>query len=331
MLASSCLFLHERSAPLGTMTVPMKPVRAPTTTASPDLGALAALMKRHVPTDGIHATAIPQLVLIRASEPTTPLHALHAPALCIVAQGRKQVLLANELYVYGTAQCLVASVDLPVTGQIVEASSSRPYLCFRLDLEPGQLGDMMMEAALDVSPTKGLARGLALGPVGAPLLDAATRLVRLLDTPRDIPVLAPLFIREILYRLLADDHTAKLRRIAMADARLHSVTRAIHWLKEHYAAPMRIEQLARTVHMSPSALHAHFKSVTSMSPLQYQKQLRLQEARRLMLAHPMDAAMAGHSVGYESPSQFSREYSRMFGAPPSRDIARLRESLGAVP
>jgi len=308
----------------------MTTARPPANLASPDLDALATLLKRHTPTDGIHPTAIPRLVLIRASEPSTPLHTLHAPALCIVAQGRKQVLLADELHVYGPDQCLVASVDLPVTGQITEASPDRPYLCLRLDLEPGQLGDMMMEAGLEAPAAGELARGLALGPVGAPLLDAATRLARLLDTPRDIPVLAPLVIREILYRLLSGDNTARLRRIAMADSRLHAVTRAIHWIKEHYAAPMRIEQLARTVHMSPSALHHHFKSVTSMSPLQYQKQLRLQEARRLMLARTMDAAMAGHSVGYESPSQFSREYSRMFGAPPSRDIARLRESLGVT-
>ncbi|RKH34714.1 AraC family transcriptional regulator [Corallococcus praedator] len=303
----------------------------PAPALNPHLSALATLLKRHAPTDGIHATAIPRLVLIRASEPTTPLHALHAPALCIVAQGRKQVLLADESYVYGPDQCLVASVDLPVTGQVVEASSATPYLCFRLDLEPGQLGDLMMEAQLETPASRGMVRGLALGPVGAPLLDATARLVRLLDTPRDIPVLAPLVIREILYRLLSGENSERLRRIALADSRLESVTRAIHWLKAHYTAPLRIERLARTVHMSPSALHHHFKSVTAMSPLQYQKQLRLQEARRLMLAQAMDAAMAGHSVGYESPSQFSREYSRLFGAPPSRDIARLRESLATTP
>ncbi|MCY1043658.1 AraC family transcriptional regulator [Corallococcus sp. bb12-1] len=306
------------------------------TTARPDpalnphLSELATLVKRHAPTDGLHATAIPRLVLIRASEPTLPLHALHAPALCIVAQGRKQVLLAGESYVYGPDQCLVASVDLPVTGQVVEATSARPYLCFRLDLEPGQLGALMMEARLEAPASRGRVRGLALGPVGAPLLDATARLVRLLDTPRDIPVLAPLVIREILYRLLSGENSARLRQIALADSRLESVTRAIHWLKAHYTAPLRIERLARTVHMSPSALHHHFKSVTAMSPLQYQKQLRLQEARRLMLAQAMDAAMAGHSVGYESSSQFSREYSRLFGAPPSRDIARLRESLAVT-
>ncbi|NOK16207.1 AraC family transcriptional regulator [Corallococcus carmarthensis] len=307
------------------------PTARPDSALSPHLSELATLLERHTPTDGIHATAIPRVVLIRASRPTTPLHALHEPALCIVARGRKQVLLGDELYVYGPDQCLVASVDLPVTGQVVEASPAAPYLCFRLDLEPGQLGSLMMEAELEAAGPTDMVRGLALGPVGAPLLDATARLVRLLDTPRDIPVLAPLIIREILYRLLSGENSERLRRIAVADSRRDSVTRAIHWLKEHYAAPLRIERLARAVHMSPSALHHHFKSVTAMSPLQYQKQLRLQEARRLMLAQAMDAAMAGHSVGYESPSQFSREYSRMFGAPPSRDIARLRESLASAP
>ncbi|MCY1035253.1 AraC family transcriptional regulator [Corallococcus sp. BB11-1] len=302
----------------------------PASPLNPHLSALSTLLKRHAPTDGIHATAIPRLVLIRASRPTTPLHVLHEPALCIVAQGRKQVLLGDESYVYGPDQCLVASVDLPVTGQVIEASPAMPYLCFRLDLEPGQLGALMMEAQLEAPASRGMGRGLALGPVDPALLDATARLVRLLDTPRDIPVLAPLVIREILYRLLSAENSARLRQIAMADSRQESVTRAIHWLKAHYAAPLRIERLARAVHMSPSALHHHFKSVTAMSPLQYQKQLRLQEARRLMLAQAMDAAMAGHSVGYESPSQFSREYSRMFGAPPSRDIARLRQSLGAT-
>ncbi|WP_141322968.1 AraC family transcriptional regulator [Myxococcus sp. AB025B] len=306
--------------------------RAPPSASAPNpsLDELATLLARHTPADGIHATAIPRLSLIRAAEPTPELHALQAAALCIVAQGRKQVLLGDDVYVYGTDQCLVASMDLHVTGQVIEATPARPYLCFRLDLEPGQLSSLMMEAALEAPEDRGVARGLALGPVAAPLLDATSRLVRLLDTPRDIPVLAPLITREILYRLLSGENTARLRRIAMADSRLDAIARAIHWLKAHYTAPLRIEDLARTVHMSPSALHHHFKSVTAMSPLQYQKQLRLQEARRRMLAEAMDAAMAGHSVGYESPSQFSREYSRMFGAPPSRDIARLRESLGAV-
>lgn len=171
-----------------------------------------------------------------------------------------------------------------------------------------------------------LGPGMAVNPMDPQLLDAVIRLLRLLDSPHDIPILAPLVEREILYRLLSSEHGARLRQIALADHRLESVNRAISWLKRNYAEPFRIETVAREARMSASALHHHFKTVTAMSPLQYQKQIRLQEARRLMLAQAMDAATASHSVGYESPSQFSREYSRMFGAPPSRDIARLKHN-----
>ncbi|MFP2958015.1 AraC family transcriptional regulator N-terminal domain-containing protein [Myxococcus sp. 1LA] len=288
---------------------------------------LAHLMERHTPSDGIHPTAIPRVFLIRAARPSEPLHALHEPALCIVAQGRKQVMLADELFVYGPEQCLVVSVDLPVTGQVIEATPASPYLCLRVDLDPGQLSDVMLEAALEPSGPKPHGPGMSLSPAEPSLLDAATRLVRLLDTPRDIAFLAPLFIREMLYRLLSSDHGARLRHIALAGERLDSVNRAITWLKHHYTEPLRIEKLARVAHMSTSALHHHFKSLTAMSPLQYQKHLRLQEARRLMLGQALDAASAGHSVGYESPSQFNREYSRLFGAPPARDISRLRGAL----
>ncbi|ATB50312.1 AraC family transcriptional regulator [Corallococcus macrosporus] len=284
-------------------------------------------MERHTPADGIHPTAIPRVFLIRAARPSEPLHALHEPALCIVAQGRKQVLLADELFVYGPEQCLVVSVDLPVTGQVIEATPRSPYLCLRVDLDPGQLSAVMLEAALEPSGPKPRGPGMSLSPAEPALLDAATRLVRLLDSPRDISFLAPLFIREMVYRLLASDHGARLRHIALAGERLDSVNRAITWLKHHYTEPLRIEQLARVAHMSTSALHHHFKSLTAMSPLQYQKHLRLQEARRLMLGQALDAASAGHSVGYESPSQFNREYSRLFGAPPARDISRLRGTL----
>ncbi|WP_238540036.1 AraC family transcriptional regulator [Corallococcus macrosporus] len=284
-------------------------------------------MERHTPADGIHPTAIPRVFLIRAARPSEPLHALHEPALCIVAQGRKQVLLADELFVYGPEQCLVVSVDLPVTGQVIEATPRAPYLCLRVDLDPGQLSAVMLEAALEPSGPKPRGPGMSLSPAEPALLDAATRLVRLLDSPRDIAFLAPLCIREMVYRLLASGHGARLRHIALAGERLDSVNRAITWLKHHYTEPLRIEQLARVAHMSTSALHHHFKSLTAMSPLQYQKHLRLQEARRLMLGQALDAASAGHSVGYESPSQFNREYSRLFGAPPARDISRLRGTL----
>jgi AraC-like DNA-binding protein len=285
---------------------------------------LAALIAQNSSADSVQATAIERLFLIHSSQPTAPLHALHEPALCIVAQGKKQVMLANELYLYGSDQCLVVSIDLPVVGQVIEATPAVPYLCLRLDLEPGELGTLMMEAKLDAPGNQRPGPGLSLSRVSPQLLDAAIRLVRLLETPQDIAILAPLIVREIVYRLLSSEHSARLRQIALADNRLQSINRAISWLKGNYSKAFRIDEIAREACMSPSALHHHFKSVTAMSPLQYQKQLRLQEARRLMLGQGMDAATASHYVGYESPSQFSREYRRLFGAPPLRDIARLK-------
>lgn len=300
---------------------------APHTTVNQQQSELARLIERHVNADGIHTTPIPRLALLRTSQVTEPLPVVYEPALCLVAQGRKQVILANEIYLYGPEQFLVTSVDLPVMGQVIEASPSQPYLCVRLELEAGQLSALLMETGLDKTPSSSgsvLALGLTVQPLEPQLLDAALRLLRLLETPHDIPILAPLIEREILYRLLSGPFNERLRQIALADNRLQSVNRAIHWLKHNYAAPFRIETIAREARLSPSALHHSFKAVTAMSPLQYQKQLRLQEARRLMLGQALDAATASHSVGYESPSQFSREYSRLFGAPPSRDIARLK-------
>jgi AraC-like DNA-binding protein len=291
---------------------------------------LASLIGRNIAADGMHATTIPRLFLMRASQLTEPLPTVYEPALCIVAQGRKQVMLADEVYFYGPEQCLVISVDLPVVGQVIEATPAAPYLCLRLDLDPGKLSAMMLEIGQGVTRNQRAERlrlGLSISPVDPPLLDAVARLARLLDTPKDIHILAPLIEREILYRLLSGEYSDRLRQIATADSRVVSVNRAISWLKQNYTAPFRIETIAREARLSPSALHHSFKSVTAMSPLQYQKQLRLQEARRLMLGHAMDAATASHQVGYESPSQFSREYSRLFGAPPSRDIARLKESV----
>src|SRR5262247_4222129 len=294
---------------------------------------LASLIGRNVEVDGMHATTIPRLFLMRASQLTEPLPAVYEPALCVVAQGRKQVMLADKVYFYGPEQCLVVSVDLPAVGQVIEATPAKPYLCMRLDLDPGQLSALMMEVGQGVTRNQRAERlrlGMSISPIDPPLLDAVVRLARLLETPKDIPILAPLVEREILYRLLSGEYSDRLRQIAMTDHRVVAVNRAISWLKRNYASPFRIETVAREARMSPSALHHSFKSVTAMSPLQYQKQIRLQEARRLMLGQAMDAATAGHSVGYESPSQFSREYSRLFGAPPSRDIARLKENVRAA-
>lgn len=285
--------------------------------------ALAEAIERSVCVDGVHPTAIPGMWLARMSEPSPPVHGVHEAAVCIIAQGRKQVMLGEEVYIYDHARFLVVSVDVPVVGQVIQASEAEPYLCVRLDIDPRRLNELILE--IDPGPVRNApAPSLALSATTPELFDAVVRMVRLLETPADIPVLAPLIQREILYRLLRTDQGPRLREIAACESRLGQVSRAILWLRSNYHRPFRMETLAAEARMSPSALHQHFKAVTAMSPLQYQKQLRLQEARRLILAQGLDAATAGHNVGYESPSQFSREYSRLFGAPPLRDATRLR-------
>lgn len=285
--------------------------------------SLTELIARCAKSDGVHETVIPRLALIRASNPSAPLYAVHKPAVCIITQGRKQVMLGEEIYAYGPERYLVVSADVPVVAFVTEATPDAPYLCFRLDLDPGLLGDLVLDSDLgrtDEAP----GRSLALEQVTPELIGAAGRLVALLDAPRDIPVLAPLAEREILYRLLLGSQAPRLRQIANPNSRLQGINRVIGWIRRHYQEPLRIEDMAHVARMSPSVLHQHFKAVTAMSPLQYQKQFRLQEARRLMLAQAMDAATASQSVGYESPTQFSREYSRLFGAPPKRDVSRMR-------
>lgn len=285
---------------------------------------LAALIARFAPTDGVHDTAIPRVKVVRLSQPSEPMHGLHEPALCIIAQGAKQVILGDQVYRYDASHCLVVSLDLPVIGQVIEATPEKPYLCVKLELDPAAIGALMLETAPLAEREPMPAPGLTLSPMTPALLDAAIRLTGLLASPADIPVLAPLAEREILYRLLTGEQAARLRQIAVAESKLQQVNRAIGWIKRNYRKPFSVEIVAAEARMSASALHQHFKAVTAMSPLQYQKQLRLQEARRLILANARDAASAGFEVGYESPSQFSREYSRLFGAPPLRDVARLR-------
>jgi AraC-like DNA-binding protein len=287
---------------------------------------LGRLIEQFAGTDGVHATAIPRVFLIRSSCPTDQLHAVQEPAVCFVAQGRKQVMAGQSVYVYDRAKYLIASVEIPIVGQIIEASPAAPYLCLRLDLEPAAIGALMLEAKVTGLANDAPGPALSLSSITPELLDAAIRLVRLLGVPRDIPVIAPLAEREILYRLLLGEQAPQLRQIAFAESKLQQINRAIGWIKRNYREPFSIDAVAAEARMSPSTFHEHFKSVTAMSPLQYQKQLRLQEARRLILSQSLDAATAGHVVGYESPSQFSREYKRTFGAPPARDIARLRDS-----
>lgn len=285
---------------------------------------LAALIARFAPTDGVHETAIPRVKIVRLSRPSEPMHGLHEPALCIIAQGAKQVILGDQIYHYDAAQCLIVSLDLPVIGQVIEATPDKPYLCVKLELDPGAIAALILESAPPAERELPPGPGLTVSSMTPALLDAVIRLTRLLASPADIPVLAPLAEREILYRLLTGEQAPRLRQIAVAESKLQHVNRAIGWIKRNYRKPFSVEIVAAEARMSPSALHLHFKAVTAMSPLQYQKQLRLQEARRLILANARDAASAGFEVGYESPSQFSREYSRLFGAPPLRDVARFR-------
>jgi AraC-like DNA-binding protein len=289
------------------------------------IDALAALIERYADGDGVHETPIPRMALFRASQPTQPIHGVQEPSLCLIAQGRKQVMLGEQVYLYDASSCLIVSVDVPVVGQVIEATPDAPYLCLRLDLDAQALASLMLELpAAPAAPPVGGALGIGVSAVTPALVGAACRLLALLEEPGDIGVIAPLVEREILYRLLTGPHGPRLRRIAMAESRLPQVNRAISWIKRHYDRPFSIERLADEAGMSPSALHLHFRAVTAMSPLQYQKQIRLQQARQRILAEGMDAAAAGFSVGYESPSQFSREYARLFGAPPLRDVARLR-------
>ena len=276
------------------------------------------------PRDGVHATAIEGLTLARLTRPSEPMHGLQQPALCIIAQGKKRVISGDRVVTYDEAKFLVATVDTPVVGQVIEASEERPYLSLKLDLDPAEITALLIEAGGVRAEAVEAEASIATSAVTDQLLDAAIRLVRLLETPDDISVLAPMVKRELLYRVLRSDQGTKLQQIAIAESRLQQVNRAIGWIKTNYRETFAIESVAAEARMSASALHVHFKAVTAMSPLQYQKQLRLQEARRLMLAEAVDAATAGHRVGYDSPSQFSREYARTFGAPPLRDVARLK-------
>ncbi|MCY1506120.1 HTH-type transcriptional activator RhaS [compost metagenome] len=287
---------------------------------------LVQLIERFTGQDGAQPTAIPGLTLFRASQPSEPLHCLYEPALGLVVQGRKQAVLGEETYHYGPSEYLVVSVDLPVIGQVTEASLEVPFLSLRLDLDPKEISALLMDLPIPPAAPQPCPRCLSVSGLGAPLQDAVLRLVRLLEAPEDIPALAPLVRREILYRLLRGEQCAQLRQIASSGTQGHRIGRAVNWLRQNFHQPLQIERLANEVNMSTSALHHHFKAMTAMSPLQFQKHLRLQEARRLMLVEALDAASAGGRVGYESPSQFSREYSRLFGAPPLRDIARLRQS-----
>jgi AraC-like DNA-binding protein len=287
---------------------------------------LAERIARIIPGDGM---VEPQrgLNFYRFSAPTGPLYGVSQPSLCVIAQGAKEVLLGEDLFRYDPAHYLLASVGLPVSGRVVEASADRPYLALRLILDPAVVASVMVEAGFPSPRGEAGVRGIDVSPLDASLLDTTVRLVRLLDSPEDYRILAPLVTREIVYRLLKGEQADRLRQMTSLGGQTHRIARAVERLRQELDKPLRIESIAKELAMSVSAFHHHFKAVTALSPLQFQKQLRLQEARRLLLAEDLDAAGAGFRVGYEDPSHFTRDYKRQFGEPPMRDVVRLREAV----
>ncbi|MHC1698931.1 MAG: AraC family transcriptional regulator N-terminal domain-containing protein [Geobacteraceae bacterium] len=293
------------------------------------LEALGKSIARCTEKEEQHTTAIPGLSLFRREEPTEPVTGMYEPSICLVAQGAKRVLLGDDTYVYDSHHYLITSVHLPTVVQIIEASREKPYLGLRLMLDLREISQLMADSNLPPPRAQQSSRGMATGEVTLPLLTAFQRLIDLLAEQQDIPILAPVIQREIIYRLLVGDQGDRLRQIASAGSQSHQIARAIDWLKGNFTLPLRIDDLATQVNMSTSTFHHHFRALTAMSPLQYRKTLRLNEARRLMLAERLDAATAAFQVGYESPSQFNREYGRQFGAPPLRDITSLRQMVAA--
>jgi AraC-like DNA-binding protein len=293
--------------------------------AQANRGELVERIARAIREDG-RVEPLKGLRLHRASSPTESVHGMSGPAFCVIAQGSKEVLLGDTRYQYDPAHYLLATAELPVVSQVIEASQERPYLSLRLKLDPTLVGSVMVEAGHFSPRSHADVRAINVSPLDASLLDAVVRLVRLLDAPAEAPFLAPLITREIVYRLLMGEQGDRLRHIMVQGGHTHRIARAIEWLRKEFDQPLRIDDIAQELGMSVSSFHHHFKAVTAMSPLQFQKQMRLQEARRLMLGENLDAASAGYRVGYNDASHFNREYKRLFGLPPLRDVERLREA-----
>ena len=273
-------------------------------------------------------TGVPGLTLTRRTGPTTPTSGTYEPSVCVVAQGRKRVTLGQTMFIFDESRFLLASLDLPIIGQVIEASEEKPYLGLLLKLEMPVVRELLSRE--EIPPMSSDSPAMATGETTAELLDACCRLVGLLDKPEDIPFLSGLIQREIIYRILQAPAGARLRAIATLGDQSHRTAKAIAWIRTNYAKPLRVEELAQLAGMGVSTLHNHFRALTAMSPLQYQKQMRLHAARGRMLMDGLDAASAAFEVGYESASQFNREYSRFFGQPPMRDIRTLR-SPSALP
>jgi len=270
----------------------------------------------------------PSLTIARSCVPTHPNHTVFTPAFCVIGQGSKQVFLGEEKLKYDTGHYLISTIDLPIVSYVLEASEEMPYLSFRMDLEPSLIADVLIESGVEIKSGSASVKAMDVSEIDADLLNAVVRAVRLLDNPGEEKMLLPSIKREIVFRLLKGNQGPRLAHL-LSGGEDRRISKAIENLREQYDRPLSIEAIARDMGMSVSGFHHHFKSVTAMSPLQFQKQLRLQEARRLMLGEDLDAASAGFRVGYEDPSYFSRDYKKQFGAPPQRDIARLRDNLTA--
>lgn len=295
------------------------------------LDELRTLIDRHAPRGADVVPAIDGLMLTRAERPTGPRSGITDPVFALPAQGAKRLTLGGRIYDYEAGQYLVVSVDLPVSGHCTRATPEEPFLGFGLRLRPARLAALLLESG--IGPQAGAARrrtddlpALAVGEAGADLVDAVVRMVRLLDRPADIPVLAPMIEREILWRLVTGAQGPLVRQIGLADSRLTQISRAIRFIRDHYTEPLRVEDLARLTGMSASPFHRHFRAVTALTPIQYQKHIRLQEARLRLMSSTDDVADVGYAVGYDSASQFSREYRRQFGRPPGADAVRLRNA-----
>lgn len=284
---------------------------------------LAERIARAILADG-HSQPIQGLHLYRHSVALEPVYSVVEPSLCVVAQGSKEFLLGESRYQYDPTHYLLSTVDLPYVGQVLEASKERPFLSLRLDLAPALVGAVMVEAGHASPSGPAEARAVAASPVDMNLLDAVVRLIRLLEAPTNAPMLMPLITREIIYWLLIGEQGPRLRHLALMGGYTTRISRAIERLAHHFDQPLRMEDLARELGMSVSGLHHHFKAVTALSPLQYQKRLRLLEARRLLLSEDFDATSAALRVGYTNASHFNREYKSLFGVPPMRDMRRLR-------
>ncbi len=287
------------------------------------MSELSALIERHCH-QPMTPTAVPRLTLSRSSVATELSAAMYHPLLCVVARGRKRIFLGHEEFFYDPDCYLVASLDLPISGQVIAA----PCLGLTLALEPATLAALLLEMP-PAGGGRAVSKAVAVNPLEADLLDPLLRLLRLLDRPQEIPVLGPVIEKEILYRLLCGPRGEMLRQMALPDSQLSQISRAIHLIRQRYQKKIHVEEMARAARMSATSFHRHFRAVTAMSPLQFQKRIRLQEARRLLLSREVDASRVSFDVGYESASQFSREYRRLFGAPPARDAAEARRALGS--